>query len=55
MYEVPLLTEDECQTVVNAVEAAVALPDFVPTRYRFDPATEVPLTDISSEVFDGGG
>lgn len=50
MYEVPLFTASECVTVVGAAEAALALPDYVPTRTRFSGEAEVPLVDLSEEV-----
>lgn len=50
MYEVPLLSDGECRAVASAAEAAMASTDFVPTRVRFDPTTEVPLEDLPSEV-----
>ena len=50
MYEIPLLNGDECRAIVEAAAAAVASPGFVPTRFRFDPSTEVSLEDLSPEV-----
>ena len=50
MLEVPLLTADECRTLVEAAAQAKSAPDFVPAFSVFDPSTEVPLQDLPPDV-----